>query len=184
LLALSVRGRHRYFRIASATVAQMIEAMMEVAGRVDDTHKARRVVTGPKNQALRHARICYDHLAGEVAVRLADSLVASGHVDLTSDGAAVTETGLAFLATVGVHFDGVLPHCRARGRLLCRPCMDWSERRPHLAGLVGRLLYQAFLDQDWLRRAPAGRAVTITPAGGAALDQFFGIRTFGTDRHP
>jgi hypothetical protein len=107
-----------------------------------------------------------------------------GHVDLTPSGAAVTQTGLAFLDAVGVHFNGVLPEYRARARLFCRPCMDWSERRPHLAGLVGRSRYHAFLDQKWLRPAPVGRAVTITPTGVAALEQFFGMRSFGTHRPP
>jgi DNA-binding transcriptional ArsR family regulator len=183
LLAVSASGRHRYFCIASPTVAQMIEALMDVAGLVDDARKAKPIATGPKNRALRHARICYDHLAGEVAVGLANSLMALGHIELAPDGAALTGSGVPFLASIGVHFNGLLPQCQSRARLFCRPCMDWSERRPHLAGLVGRSLYQAFLDQNWLRRAPVGRAVTITPSGVAALDQYFGIRAFATDRH-
>jgi hypothetical protein len=153
----------------------MIEGMMGVAGLVEATRANRPIVTGPTNQALRHARICYDHLAGEVAVRLADSLVESGHVDLTPDGAAVTQSGLAFLHTVGLNFDESLPQWRARAPIFCRPCMDWSERRPHLAGLVGRVLFQAFLDRHWLRRTTAGRAVTITPAGAAALARHFAV---------
>jgi DNA-binding transcriptional ArsR family regulator len=176
LLAVSAQGRHRYFRIASPTVARMIEGMMGVAGLVEDRRAGRPIVTGPKDQALRYARICYDHLAGEVAVGLADSLVASGRVDLTPDGAAVTERGLAFLRGVGLDLDASLPEWRARAPVFCRPCMDWSERRPHLAGLVGRLLFQAFVDRTWLRRPPVGRAVTITPTGAAALERHFGIR--------
>jgi DNA-binding transcriptional ArsR family regulator len=175
LLAVSAQGRHRYFRIASPAVARMIEGMMGVAGLVEATRANRPIVTGPKNQALRHARICYDHLAGEVAVRLADSLVASGHVDLTPDGAAVTQSGLSLLHTVGLNLDGSLPEWRARATIVCRTCMDWSERRPHLSGLVGRLLFEAFVDRRWLRRASTGRAVMITPAGAAALARHFGV---------
>jgi DNA-binding transcriptional ArsR family regulator len=182
LLAVSAQGRHRYFRIGSPAVARMIEGMMGVAGLVEATRANRPIVTGPRNQALRHARICYDHLAGEVAVRLADSLAGSGHVDLTPDGAAVTESGLAFLHAVGLNFDESLPQSRAKAPVFCRPCMDWSERRPHLAGLVGRLLFQAFLDRHWLQRATIGRAVMITPAGAAALARHFGVEVEGRSR--
>jgi ribosomal protein S19E (S16A) len=154
----------------------MIETMMGVAELVEATRLAKPIVTGPKSLALRRARFCYDHLASEVAVGVAHSLAASGHVELTPDGAAVTEAGLAAFDALGLMLDEFRPQWRAAGRVFCHPCMDWSERRPHLAGMVGRLLFQAFPQRQWLMRASEGRVVTITPAGAAALDRHFGIR--------
>jgi DNA-binding transcriptional ArsR family regulator len=169
LVSVFPQGSHRYYRLASPAVAGMIEGMMEVAGLVAATRASRPIVTGPKDRALRHARVCFDHLAGEVAVALADSLANAGHVEMTTDGAAVTPSGLAFLAEFG------LTSQAPSGPVFCRLCMDWSERRPHLAGQVGRGLFQGFMARGWLRRAEAGRTVTITPSGVAGLRGTFGV---------
>ncbi len=163
LLAAEKQGRHRYHRLASREVARMIEGIMQVAGTL------RPVATGPRDAALRAARTCYDHLAGRLGVALADALVEAGQVELTADGGLVTEKGAALLDSLGI--------APAPGRrLLCRPCLDWSERRPHLAGRLGAALCAHCLAQGWVRRTPNSRAVTVTPEGRRKMRELFGMR--------
>lgn len=173
LLALERQGRHRYYRIASASVAGLLESMMSLTGelRVD----RRPIRTGPRDRALRRARLCYDHLAGEVAVGVAASMTAYGQLVFGQDGGALTDTGLAFLTSLGVD----LPTASAtptRPAAFCRPCLDWSERRPHIAGTVGRALYSRFLRDGWLRPGE-GRALSVTPLGQAEFERHFGFRS-------
>jgi len=165
LLALEAQGRHRYFRIASPAIAGMLEAMMVAAAPPP-------IRTGPRDAAMRRARICYDHLAGEISVGIADAMIARGQIDLGTDGAALTEVGRALLDEIGVE----LPPCsEGKGAVFCRPCLDWSERRHHIAGAVGAALYRSFLARGWIRRFEGGRTVTFTPPGREALKRHFGI---------
>ncbi len=175
LLAMARQGRHRYHRLASPAVAQMLETMMSVAAHAPQT-RARPVITGPKQMALRQARTCYDHLAGVLAVAIADRMVERGQVELGADGGRLTDAGSTFLDDLGIDPQ---PGSRRRGAVFCRPCLDWSERRPHIAGQVGAALCQACLDRDWVRRVVGSRALTISPGGRLALDQAFGPRLFG-----
>lgn len=172
LLTVTKQGRHRYHRLASVAVAQMMEGIMQVASVATPTN--RTLVTGPKDQALRAARTCYDHLAGRLGVALADGLVASGHVELTDDAGLVTESGAAFLDQMGIEISPK-SQTKRRPRILCRPCLDWSERRPHLAGVVGAALCAHGLDKGWIRRVRDTRAVTVTPAGRRIYHDAFGI---------
>jgi DNA-binding transcriptional ArsR family regulator len=165
LLAVEQQGRHRYHRLASATVAQMLEGIMTVA----KGSALRPVVTGPRDATMRAARTCYDHLAGRLAVAMADAMVAQGQIELAPDGGTVTPAGADFLAGLGVQ----LPAGRA-GRMYCRPCLDWSERRPHLAGAVGTALCGACLAQGWVRRIAGSRALTVTPEGARQIRRHFG----------
>ena len=170
LLAPAAQGRHRYFRLASPEVARMLEAVMVVAGGA--AVAPRRRATPSIAPALREARTCYDHLAGRLGVALADALAQRGAVVLTPDGGEVTPAGRAFLEGLGVD---VAAHKGTR-RALCRPCLDWSERRSHIAGALGAALLERTLELGWIRRAPDGRAVTVTPHGRLALGERFGIR--------
>ena len=182
LLALERQGRHRYHRLASAAVAQMLEGMMSVAAAGHDAQRPRRR-TGPRDQAMRNARTCYDHLAGRIAVAMADSLVERGFVELSPDGGAVTASGRTFLGTIGVDLDAA--GARATGkRLFCRPCLDWSERRPHVAGAVGAAMLSAFLSQGWMRRMAGSRAGQVTPEGERRLGQAFGPEAWATEVAP
>jgi DNA-binding transcriptional ArsR family regulator len=175
LLAVEKQGRHRYYRLASPAVAQMMESIMRVAS-VQETSRV-RVVVGPRDAALRAARTCYDHLAGRLGVALADAMVAGGHVELASDAGLVTDTGIALLDGIGIDLDGIVARRGKRtGRLLCRPCLDWSERRPHLAGTVGAALCAHCFAKDWIRRVDGTRAVAITPKGERSFRDAFGVR--------
>ena len=128
LVAVTKQGRYRYYRIASPLVARMIESIIAVAAiEVPSRYQPRSI----RDEALRFARTCYDHVAGQVGVAIADALAANGHIVLGEDGGEVTETGTRFLTSFGADL-------RPRGkRIFCRPCLDWSERRYHVAGLVG-----------------------------------------------
>lgn len=157
------QGRHRYHRLASPAVATMLEGLMALAGAARPAP-----ATGPRDSALRQARTCYDHLAGRLAVAITDSLVARGHLLLEADGAEITASGTGFLQELGVE-------AKSSRRLLCRPCLDWSERRPHLAGAIGAALCARCLGMGWLRRREGTRALLITPAGEQGFRASFGV---------
>ena len=165
LLAVQKQGRHRYFRLASPLVGQMLESVMAVAGPEPQP-------TWRGGQALRTARTCYDHLAGRLGVAVADSLTNAGHVTLSRDGGEVTERGHAFLCDFGAE-------PVAGKRVFCRPCLDWSERRPHLAGRLGAALAARCLDLRWVERQRDSRAVTITAIGMQGFADTFGISLAG-----
>ena len=171
-LAVERQGRHRYHRLASPAVAHMLESIMSVAA--DTGARGRTVVVGPRDKAMRFARTCYDHLAGQVAVAMADRMVERGHVDLSPDGGVVSGEGAAFLRELGVDLDAAQARA-GRGGLFCRPCLDWSERRPHIAGAVGAAICRTCFERNWVRRREATRAVTVTPAGEVALRRAFGF---------
>lgn len=168
LLACIHQGRHRYYRIASPLVARMLESISLVAAiEAPPRHRPRSA----QDDALRQARTCYDHLAGRLGVAIADALVAREAVLLSDDGGEVTAAGAAFLKdTLAIEL-ALLP----RRRFFCRPCLDWSERRPHLAGAVGAALAERCFARGWIDRIPDSRAVRITPPGQIALRELFRI---------
>jgi len=175
LLAVEKQGRHRYHRLASPAVAQMMESIMQVASGLDRIRP--RLVVGPRDAALRAARTCYDHLAGRLGVALADALVEGGRVELASDGGMVTDAGIAFFGRIGIDLD--VPATRSgrrSARVLWRPCLDWSERRPHLAGTIGAALCAHCFGKGWIRRNNGTRAVTITPKGRLVFRDEFEAR--------
>jgi DNA-binding transcriptional ArsR family regulator len=180
LLALERQGRHRYYRIDNEAVAALLESMMSLSGALAEASgRSRPVRTGPRDAALRRARRCYDHLAGEVAVGMTASMVSRGQLALGPDGGVVTEQGFGLLAALGVELaEGAAGH--GQPTAFCRPCLDWSERRPHVAGVVGRTLYAALLRAGWIREAGTGRAVAITPAGRKGFAEHFGLETSQT----
>lgn len=175
LLTVARQGRHRYHRLASPAVARMLEGVMAVAaGATPVPARPSARPPGPRDAALREARTCYDHLAGRLAVAMAESLVARGAVELGEDGGALTPSGEEFLRGLGVDLAAASETNRPRRRVFCRPCLDWSERRPHIAGALGAALLATCLDRDWLRRSEGSRAVAVTPAGRLALGRAFG----------
>jgi DNA-binding transcriptional ArsR family regulator len=163
LLTADRQGRHRYFRLASPLVGQMLEGVMAVAGP-GPVHPT----TWRGGEALRAARTCYDHLAGRLGVALADALSERDHVALGADGGEVTEAGRRFLAEFGAEPG-------PGRRVFCRPCLDWSERRPHLAGRVGAALANRCFELGWIKRQSDTRAVAITAAGHSGFRDSFGF---------
>ena len=169
LLSVLKQGRHRYYRLASPRVARMLEGIMEVAAT--DMPPRYRPRT-PRDEALCRARSCYDHLAGRIAVAIADALVARGVVTMDEEGASIAPGRHAIFAELG--FDpGMLPV--ASKRPVCRACLDWTERRPHLAGALGAVIARHCIDSGWLTRRRDSRALTITGAGYEGLNRLFGI---------
>jgi DNA-binding transcriptional ArsR family regulator len=169
LLSVERQGRHRYHRLASPAVARMIESLMLVAAESRPPVRAR--VVGPRDDKMRAARTCYDHLAGRLGVGIADAMAARGYIEFSEDAGLVTAAGEQFLARLGIGL-----HAPARtSRPLVRPCLDWSERRPHLAGRLGAAICAHCLERGWVRRHAADRALDVTPAGTRAFREVFGI---------
>lgn len=169
LLTQAKQGRHRYFTLAGPEVGAVLEAVMGLAARRGHL----RTRTGPKDPAMRAARVCYDHLAGDMAVRIFDSLQSRGFLAVSGDkgGFGLTETGSGFVREIGIDLDALT----ASRRPLCRVCLDWSERRNHLAGCLGAALLTRFTDQGWLRREKTGRIVHISPRGQSELKALFPV---------
>ena len=175
LLSVEKQGRHRYHRLASPAVAQMMESIMQVASGLEPA--GRPISVGPRDAALRAARTCYDHLAGRLGVALADALVAGGYAELANDAGVVTDAGMELLGRIGIDVDALLARRGKRSaRILCRPCLDWSERRAHLAGAVGAALCAHSFAKGWVRRIDGTRAVAITPKGQRVFREDFGVK--------
>ena len=170
LLEVARQGRHRYFRLASPDVARMLESMMVVANS-SNAPETRRRATPRIDPSLRRARTCYDHLAGQLGVGIADRLVVQGVLVLGDEAGELTESGRAWLEQLGVTTE---PVGRTR-RLFCRPCLDWSERRPHLAGRLGAALCRRCSELGWIEHARDSRAVAVTPAGLRGFAEVFGL---------
>jgi DNA-binding transcriptional ArsR family regulator len=167
LLSLAKQGRHSYFRLGSPKIARMIEGIMVVAA--DRPQRYRPRWNG--GDELRTARTCYDHIAGRLGVALTDALTRGGHVVLTEDGGMVTPCGEKFLSDFRVLVEDV-----GRGRrTFCRPCLDWSERRPHLAGALGAVLADRCFDLGWIARMRNSRALKISPKGERGFADVFGV---------
>lgn len=163
LLAVAKQGRHRYYSLSNPEVATLLEQVLGLAARVGAT----RARPGPKDHALREARVCYDHLAGERAVVLFERLQGLGAFSGEVEGLVLTARGSELLSQLGVELDA-----RSR-RPVCKACFDWSERKSHLAGLAGAALLDRFIVLGWVRRSPGSRVVSVTPTGAVALDRLF-----------
>ena len=162
------QGRHRYFRLAQPDVAQLLESLMGVAYRVG----AVRVRSSPREPALRKARVCYDHLAGDLGVFVYDSLVQRRLLRKRDEALELTPAGRRFCEDFGIDVDAL-----ADGRrTLCRACLDWSVRRNHLAGAVGAAVLDRCLDLGWARRAKDSRVVAFSTSGESALGERFRLR--------
>ena len=157
LIEQEQQGRHRYFRLAGSDVADVLEGLGTLAARAGHL----RVRPGPKDPAMRRARMCYDHLAGEFGVRMFDSLVNRKLLTIETDSIEITPRGAKFVAEFGVDLESV----QTSRRPLCKKCLDWSERRSHLAGSLGAALLDRVFDLKWARREADGRVVRFTPAG-------------------
>jgi DNA-binding transcriptional ArsR family regulator len=167
LLVQMKQGRHRYYRLSGPQVGQMLEGIMSVALNGPPRYQPKSRV----DEQMRHARTCYDHFAGVLGVGLADAMTARDHVVLGDEAGEVTPAGLEFLSRLGVD----LTAARARRRVFCRPCLDWTERRPHIGGAVGAALARRCVDLKWVERMRDHRALVITPAGRRGFQEFFAL---------
>jgi DNA-binding transcriptional ArsR family regulator len=174
LVSVEKQGRHRYYRISSPAVARMLESISAVvategplryrpASRIDD--------------ALRLARLCYDHLAGRLGVALADSLAKRNCIAFSDDGGLITSAGHDFFANLQID----LSKLKRQRRCFCRPCFDWSERRHHLAGALGAAIAARCFELGWIERTKTDRALAITPEG---RKQFAAARLTRKSRAP
>lgn len=164
LLSQRKQGRHRYFALASGDVAQVLEGLMALA-TVSGHLRSR---PGPRDPALRRARVCYNHLAGEAGTQHYDALIGAGYITVAGDDLTLTEHGAARIRSFGIDVDALT---RARAPV-CRACLDWSERRTHLAGSLGRALLARIEDLGWARRAEATRVLEFSAAGDRAFAAF------------
>jgi DNA-binding transcriptional ArsR family regulator len=167
LVAVEPQRRHRYFRLASAEVGQLIKALAIVAGEATPSTAWR----SRANESLAAARTCYDHLAGRLGVAIADALQARGDLVLAGGGGALTLSGRAFMGSLGIDLD----RFGATRRVLCRPCLDRTERRFHLAGSVGAAICAHCLEQGWVWRMRDSRALIVSAEGRERFAAVFGI---------
>lgn len=165
LIEVEKQGRHRYFRLAGRDVAQLLESLMGVAFRTG----AVRLRSSPREPALRKARVCYDHLAGELAVAAFEAMMARGWFFGHVDEVSLSDAGWDALAGLGIDVSTL----QSARRPACRMCLDWGERRHHLAGSVGASILRHVIDAGWARRTANSRIVVFDPRGEQAFRDFF-----------
>lgn len=165
LLRPRKQGRHKYFSLASDEVAHVLEGLMGLAAGSGYLRKR----TGPRDAQLRRARVCYSHLAGDMGTQLFDSLMAQGHLVLNKEELELTDKGAAFATDFHIDADGL----RKERAPVCRECLDWSERRSHLAGSLGRAFLSRFEALSWAKRDKKTRVVSFSHSGAAAFNQLF-----------
>jgi len=167
LVAEVRQGRHRYVRVAGPRTAQLIE---ELAAHAGPPPAPRGLRAASASAATARARTCYDHLAGALGVAVTDALLERGLLQ-QSTGFAVTDAGLEWFGELGI---GLAARPGSR-RPMARSCLDWTERRPHLAGRAGAALCTYALESGWCRRIGSGRALRVTDEGRAALTELLGV---------
>ena len=165
LLRPRKQGRHKYFALAGEDVAHVLEGLMGLAAGSGYLRKR----TGPRDAELRQARVCYSHLAGDMGTQMFDSLVARGFLALDGETLELTQSGAAFVTDFGIDIDGL----RKARAPVCRECLDWSERRSHLAGSLGRAFLAHFEDLSWAKRDHKTRLVAFSKGGAKAFNAAF-----------
>jgi DNA-binding transcriptional ArsR family regulator len=173
LLACLAQGRHRYYRLASADVAQVLETL----GVLAEPHRPHTRFQSELARHLRVARTCYDHLAGLLGVAMADALVARTLIEEADTSYRLTPDGEAWFTTFGVDLDAT----RRSRRAFARVCLDWTERRPHLAGSLGSALLIRLIEIGWLVRIDGERLLELTPAGQSGLLRELGLHVHDQD---
>ena len=174
LVSVLQQGRYRYHRLATPQVAQLLESLMLVAAGT----LTPRTRTGPRDMSLRTARTCYDHIAGQLGVGIADAMKYQGLVEIDDDAGMLTARGDAFLARHGIDLDRSAGKRRTTALPLCRLCLDWSERRPHLSGRLGAELCSHSLALGWIRKRQGSRALDVTPEGRRVFRDIFQVEMY------
>lgn len=167
LVSALAAGRHRYYRLADAEVGETLEAWFRLA----PPSPPRSLRASKEARSLGFARTCYDHLAGRLGVAVHEGLLAQGWLLSTADGYDVAPRGVEALAALGVDVEAAT----SAQRPLARPCLDWTERRHHLAGSLAAQMCRTFLADEWLRPAPIKRGLVLTDLGARRLHQHLGV---------
>jgi DNA-binding transcriptional ArsR family regulator len=167
LVQVDQQGRHRYFRLGNEDVAKLLESLMGVAFRTGSL----RLIPSPRDPALQRARSCYDHLAGEMGVLVYEALLRNCVLEISQKALRLTETGVDWFAQIGVDTAAIAQQRRS----FCRPCMDWSERRHHLAGSLGAAMLSRFCELGWVLRSNRSRAIRVTPLGERKFQAMFAL---------
>jgi DNA-binding transcriptional ArsR family regulator len=165
LIVRERQGRHRYFRLADGAVARAIEGLMPLAERAGHL----RLRPGPRDPELRHARSCYDHLAGDLAVKIYDAFIDRRFIERRDEDVELTRRGRQFLIDRGIDVDAM----EQSRRIMCHPCLDWSERRCHLAGGVGAAIFETFQKKRWALTQRGNRVVRFGKDGEQKIKQWF-----------
>lgn len=165
LLRQRKQGRHRYFALADDEVGAVLEAMMGLAAK----RGLLRTRTGPKDEALRKARICYNHLAGDLGVRLYDSMIAQGYLEEAGEEISLTGPGEGFVQDFGID----LTAASKTRRPLCKSCLDWSNRRTHLAGSLGTVMLHRIYGLGWASRQTGSRVISFSGQGEKQFQKTF-----------
>lgn len=168
MLTVRKQGRHKYFQLKNQNIAALLETLLNISVSLSSLG----IKTGPENERLRRSRVCYDHLAGELGVSLFDHLVSKGWVSDNVDDATLTEEGLHYFQSIG--FDGA--EQKKSKRPLCKACLDWSERRNHLAGRLGQWILDDALSKQWALRDMDSRAIEFTQRGLRLFHQKYQIQ--------
>lgn len=166
LVEMLVQGRHRYYRLAGTQVARALEALLAISERPPTSFRA------STPSALKHARTCYDHCAGKIAVQLHDALLQSSWIEQAGKDYRLSEIGAARLAEIGIDVQAL----SGKRRRLAYPCMDWSERSPHIGGALGAALLELMLKRGWANRHLDSRALSVTSKGSDAMARLFAVR--------
>ncbi len=165
LIKVEKQGRHRYFQLASDDIAQFLEAFLAIS----PPPEVRSLKQSSQIKLLQAARTCYDHLAGKLGVQLTESLVAAGYIKLEEKQFILTNEGTLFFTSFGIDIAAL----KRQRRSFCHACLDWSERRYHLAGALGSELLNRLLELEWLTRVPSIRAIKVTEKGKVGFKEIF-----------
>ncbi|KUP26172.1 helix-turn-helix domain-containing protein [Paenibacillus sp. DMB5] len=167
VIAVEKQGRHRYYGIRDQEVARVMETLLSIAPPVE----IKSLKQSSEDKALRYARTCYDHLAGSLGVQLTDALLRTDLLCEEKEGFAITENGEKLFTDLQIDLNMV----KKKRRAFTHKCLDWSERRHHLAGALGNALLERFLELKWVRRLPETRAIQITADGEKGFKEVFSL---------
>lgn len=172
LIQVRKQGRHKYFQLKNYQVAEVLEGMLNLNAQLSATKASSQDInTGSNDERLRHSRICYDHLAGELAVKVYDALLRKGWLAEDNLQVNLTESGKLAFASFGFN----LAEFESSKRPLCKPCLDWSERRSHLAGTLGKWILEDALARKWASRDLDSRAISFSQSGLKSLNKRYGL---------
>ena len=167
ILKVSSQGRHRYYSFANDGVAHAVEALANLTSK----RPTGTLKSNEEKKDIEYCRTCYDHLAGHVGVSIADAMVQKGYLEINDSSYSITDTGWGFLFQIGI----TQKDFNNSRRPLTRQCLDWSERRPHIAGQLGALLLSTALERNWFKRINFSRELVVTSNGKKALYELLGI---------